>query len=365
MGRAPGGVERPSPAASLSRSARRNRYAARAFAGRLLVADEPAVAADLLTPLFEADSDRCFTARRLGEVRLRSGDLEGAASPLDRALVLRSPDAAPCRCWPPPYARSVATKPRAADLLAHVYALDPGNKAVLALRSGTGPLTGAGRTAAGSRTLPAENRLPESADAGHPVGDEGTGGVEARGGDVPEAALNACATGLVAVSDRTLLARDFRRVRVARRHQVSGHSGKQVPPHDVPQVSKQVLAQVSGQVGSQVLQQVGGQVGSHVCGWPPATSSICSSVRFAIGRFRSRSVPTSSVFPAGVGSAVGVSVFFMGGCLVSDLPVLGPPSVGERKETRYRDARRVSNAFRGVNSARRKALAGSSRAFLR
>ena len=114
---------------------RRKRYAARAFAGRLIAADEPAAAAELLAPLFEADPDRYLTARRLGEARLRSGDFEGAAAPLDRVLALR-PRTLTCRCWLPPCARPAATEPGTAEFLDRAYALDPANEAVRAHRFG-------------------------------------------------------------------------------------------------------------------------------------------------------------------------------------------------------------------------------------
>ena len=340
----------------------------RAFAGGLLVAAEPA--AELFTPLFEADPDRYLTAGRLA--RLGSAP----AAPLGRALALCSPDADLLML-----AATVrlvrGDESGAQELLDH--ALDQENEAVRALRFGArrrSPGRGTRPPAAGSRTLPAENRPPESADTGRPVGDEGAGGAEARGCGDPEAALDSCATKLVAVSDRTLLVRDFRRVRVARRHQVSGHSGKQVPPHDRPRVSKQVLAQVSGQVCSQVLQQVGGQVGSQVCGWPPATSSIWSSVRFAIGRFRSRSVPASSVFPAGVGPgrwSGSRSSSSWGRRLLGDLPTARSTIRWRTEETRDRGCpsgvERVPGAWRapggrggpGVRAGRHRSPGASER----
>lgn len=106
------------------------------LAGRLLAADEPAAAAALLAPLFEADRDRYLTARRLGEARLRSGDFEGAAVPLDRALALRSPDA-DLLVLAATVRLVRGDEPAAAALLDRAHALDPENEAVLALRSGT------------------------------------------------------------------------------------------------------------------------------------------------------------------------------------------------------------------------------------
>ena len=103
------------------------------LAGRLLAGDEPAAAADLLRPLFEADPDRYRTARRLGEALVRSGDFEGAAAPLDRALALRPPDADLLVLAAT--VRLVGGDERAAaELLDRAYALDPENEAVLALR---------------------------------------------------------------------------------------------------------------------------------------------------------------------------------------------------------------------------------------
>lgn len=103
------------------------------LAARLLEDDEPAAAADLLRPLFEADPDRYLTARRLGEALVRSGAFETAAAPLTRALSLRPPDA--------PLLVLLATvrlvegdEEEAARLLDRAYALDPENEAVLALR---------------------------------------------------------------------------------------------------------------------------------------------------------------------------------------------------------------------------------------
>ena len=106
------------------------------LAGRLLAADEPAAAAALLAPLFEADPDRYRTARRLGEARVRSGDFEGAAAPLDRALALRPPDA-DLLVLAATVRLVRGDEPAAAALLDRAYALDPENEAVLALRSGT------------------------------------------------------------------------------------------------------------------------------------------------------------------------------------------------------------------------------------
>lgn len=103
------------------------------LAGRLLAGDEPAAAAALLRPLFEADPDRYLTARRLGEALLRSGDFEAAAAPLDRALALRPPDADLLVLAAT--VRLVRGDERAAAaLLDRAYALDPENEAVLALR---------------------------------------------------------------------------------------------------------------------------------------------------------------------------------------------------------------------------------------
>lgn len=103
------------------------------LAARLLEDDEPAAAADLLRPLFEADPDRYLTARRLGEALVRSGEFETAAAPLTRALALRPPDA--------PLLVLLATvrlvegdEAEAARLLDRAHALDPENEAVLALR---------------------------------------------------------------------------------------------------------------------------------------------------------------------------------------------------------------------------------------
>ena len=105
------------------------------LAGRLLAADEPAAAAELLVPLFEADPDRYLTARRLGEARLRSGDFEGAAAPLDRALALRPPDA-DLLVLAATVRLVRGDEQGAAALLDRAHALDPENEAVLALRSG-------------------------------------------------------------------------------------------------------------------------------------------------------------------------------------------------------------------------------------
>ena len=105
------------------------------LAGRLLAADEPAAAAELLAPLFEADADRYLTARRLGEARLRSGDFEGAASPLDRALALRPPDA-DLLVLAATVRLVRGDEQGAKELLDRAHALDPENEAVRALRSG-------------------------------------------------------------------------------------------------------------------------------------------------------------------------------------------------------------------------------------
>ncbi len=105
------------------------------LAGRLLAADEPAAAAALLAPLFEADPDRYRTARRLGEARVRSGDFEGAAAPLDRALALRPPDA-DLLVLAATVRLVRGDEQEAANLLDRAHALDPENEAVLALRSG-------------------------------------------------------------------------------------------------------------------------------------------------------------------------------------------------------------------------------------
>lgn len=105
------------------------------LAGRLLAADEPAAAAALLAPLFDADPDRYLTARRLGEARLRSGDFEGAAAPLDRALALRPPDA-DLLVLAATVRLVRGDEQGAQELLDRAHALDPGNEAVLALRSG-------------------------------------------------------------------------------------------------------------------------------------------------------------------------------------------------------------------------------------
>lgn len=103
------------------------------LAARLLEDDEPAAAADLLRPLFEADPDRYLTARRLGEALVRSGAFETAAAPLTRALSLRPPDASLLVLLAT--VRLVeGDEEEAARLLDRAYALDPENEAVLALR---------------------------------------------------------------------------------------------------------------------------------------------------------------------------------------------------------------------------------------
>lgn len=103
------------------------------LAGRLLAGDEPAAAAELLRPLFEADPDRYRTARRLGEALVRSGDFEGAAAPLDRALALRPPDA-DLLVLAATVRLVRGDEQAAAELLDRAHALDPENEAVRALR---------------------------------------------------------------------------------------------------------------------------------------------------------------------------------------------------------------------------------------
>ncbi len=71
-----------------------NLVPAREFlAGLLLDRSDPAGAADLLEPVFEAHPDRFAAARLLGEARVSLGAFEGALAPLRRALELRAPDA--------------------------------------------------------------------------------------------------------------------------------------------------------------------------------------------------------------------------------------------------------------------------------
>ena len=103
------------------------------LAGYLLRDDDPAGAAALLEPVFDAHPDRYDAARRLGEARVRTGAFEEAAAPLTRALELRAPDADLLVLLATTHL-VLGDDERAAELLDRAHALDPDNERVLALR---------------------------------------------------------------------------------------------------------------------------------------------------------------------------------------------------------------------------------------
>lgn len=98
-----------------------------------LEGDDPAEAATLLGPVFEAYPDRYDTAVRLGEARVRTGDFEGALGPLSRALELRAPDAELLVLLATTHL-VLGNEESAGRFLDQAYALDPENEQVLALR---------------------------------------------------------------------------------------------------------------------------------------------------------------------------------------------------------------------------------------
>ena len=102
------------------------------LAGYLLAADDPAGAAALLGPVFEAHPDRYDAARRLGEARVRTGDFEAALAPLGRALELRAPDADLLVLLATAHL-VLGDEGSAGQFLDRAYALDPENERVLAL----------------------------------------------------------------------------------------------------------------------------------------------------------------------------------------------------------------------------------------
>ena len=103
------------------------------LAAYLLDGDDPAGAAALLGPVFEAHPDRYDAARRLGEARVRTGDFEAALAPLVRALELRAPDADLLVLLATTHL-VLGEEESAGRFLDEAYALDPENERVLALR---------------------------------------------------------------------------------------------------------------------------------------------------------------------------------------------------------------------------------------
>lgn len=103
------------------------------LAGYLLGGDDPAGAAALLGPVFDAHPDRYDAARGLGEARVRTGDFEGALAPLTRALELRAPDADLLVLLATAHL-VLGDEERAGRFLDQAHALDPENERVLALR---------------------------------------------------------------------------------------------------------------------------------------------------------------------------------------------------------------------------------------
>ena len=103
------------------------------LAGYRLAAGDPAGAAALVAPVFEAHPDRYEAARRLGEARVRTGDFEGALPPLTRALELRAPDADLLVLLTTTHL-VLGDEASAGRFLDQAYALDPENEQVLALR---------------------------------------------------------------------------------------------------------------------------------------------------------------------------------------------------------------------------------------
>ena len=103
------------------------------LAAYLLDGDDPAGAAALLGPVFEAHPDRYDAARRLGEARVRTGDFEAALAPLVRALELRAPDADLLVLLATTHL-VLGEEESASRFLDEAYALDPENERVLALR---------------------------------------------------------------------------------------------------------------------------------------------------------------------------------------------------------------------------------------
>lgn len=103
------------------------------LARHLLEGDDPAGAAALLGPVFEAHPDRYDAARRLGEARVRTGDFEAALAPLTRALELRAPDAELLVLLATTHL-VLGDEASAGRFLDQAYALDPENERVRALR---------------------------------------------------------------------------------------------------------------------------------------------------------------------------------------------------------------------------------------
>ncbi len=103
------------------------------LAAHRLREDDPAGAAALLGPVFEAHPDRYDAARRLGEARVRSGAFEAALAPLNRALSLRAPDADLLVLLATAHL-VLGDEERAGEFLDRAQALDPENERVLALR---------------------------------------------------------------------------------------------------------------------------------------------------------------------------------------------------------------------------------------
>ena len=103
------------------------------LAAYLLEDGDPAGAAALLGPVFEAHPDRYDTARRLGEARVRTGEFEAALAPLTRAIELRAPDADSLVLLATAHL-VLGNEDTAAGLLDQAFALDPDNERVLALR---------------------------------------------------------------------------------------------------------------------------------------------------------------------------------------------------------------------------------------
>ena len=103
------------------------------LATHLLAGDDPAGAATLLGPVFEAYPDRYDAARWLGEARVRTGDFEGALAPLGRALELRAPDVDLLVLLATAHL-VLGDEAAAGRFLDQAYTLDPENERVLALR---------------------------------------------------------------------------------------------------------------------------------------------------------------------------------------------------------------------------------------